>query len=92
MHTEQELIKFGIGALDTNKYIKAIEYFTQAIELNATNSETFELRGIAWFKIFNVEQALSDTSKSIELNTMNHRGWFNKGEILKYKKDYIEAE
>jgi tetratricopeptide (TPR) repeat protein len=92
MQTEEELIKFGVGSLDTNKFIKAIEYFTQAIELNSKNSETFELRGIAWFKIFNIEQALHDTIKAIELDIINHRAWFNKGEILKYKKEFIEAE
>lgn len=92
MQTEEELIKFGVGFLDTNKFIKAIEYFTQAIELNSKNSGTFELRGIAWFQIFNIEQALNDTSKAIELDIKNHRAWFNKGEILKYKKEYTEAE
>ena len=92
METEEDLIKFGVGFLNTNKFIKAIDYFTQAIELNPKNSETFELRGIASFQIFNIEQALNDTSKAIELDMNNHRAWFNKGEILKFKKEYTEAE
>lgn len=92
MQNETELIEIGIGLLETHKYKKSIEIFTQAIQINPINSEIFELRGIANFKLFAIDEALSDTSKAIEIDVENHRAWYNKGEILKYKAEYEEAE
>ncbi|HSZ84811.1 MAG TPA: tetratricopeptide repeat protein [Puia sp.] len=92
MQSETELIKIGTGYLDTLEYKKAIDFYTRAIEINSSNSQTFELRAIAWFKIFDIDKALSDTSTAIELDKKNHNAWFNKGEILKYRKEYSEAE
>ena len=66
MQSETEFLNIGTGFLDTFRYKKAIDYFTKAIEINPKNSQIFELRGIAWFRIFNIDQALNDTSKAIE--------------------------
>jgi len=92
MQTESELIEIGVGLLETRKYKKSIEIFTQAIQINPANSEVFELRGIANFRLFSIEEALTDTSKAIEIDSENHRAWYNKGEILKYQAKYEEAE
>ena len=92
MESETEIIEIGTGFLESFKYKKAIEFFTRAIEINPSNSQTFELRGIAWYRILEIENALADISKAIELDKQNHNAWYNKGEILKYKKHYTEAE
>ena len=92
METEIELINIGIGLLDTFQAKKSIDFFTQAIDINPNNSKTFELRGIAFFRILNIPAALNDTSKAIELDSANHNSWFNKGEIFKHKREYEEAE
>lgn len=92
MQTERELINIASGFLETNKYLKAIEFFTIAIELNPLNAESFELRGIAWFRIFDIEKALTDITKAIELDPDNHRAWYYKGDILKYTKQAQDAE
>ena len=92
MQSETEFLNIGTGFLDTFRYKKAIDYFTKAIEINPKNSQIFELRGIAWFRIFNIDQALNDTSKAIELDEENHAAWYNKGEILKFKNEYEAAE
>ena len=68
MQSETELIKIGTGYLDTFEYKKAIDFYTRAIEINSSNSQAFEFRAIAWFKIFDIEKALSDTSAAIELD------------------------
>src|SRR5437762_14078946 len=92
MQSEKEFMEIGIGFLETFKYNKAIEYFSKAIEINPYNSESFELRGVSWFSLYNIEQSIEDTNKAINLDKENHRAWYNKGEILKYKKIYGEAD
>jgi len=92
MQSEEELIKIGSGLLDTSKYQKAIELFSEVIQLNPANSDAYELRSIANFRILNIENALTDISKATELNPNSHQAWFSKGEIFRQKKVYKEAE
>lgn len=92
IQSEAELLKIGIGLLDTNKYKKAIEFFSQVIEINPANAESYEYRAIASFKIYDVESALADIQKALELDPENHNAWFTKGEIFRYKKEYEQAE
>ncbi|HVY76286.1 MAG TPA: tetratricopeptide repeat protein [Puia sp.] len=90
--SESELIKIGTGLLDTFKYKKAIDYFSEAIQLNPANVEAFVLRGIANFKVLNISDSLDDISKAIDLDGENHLAWFNKGEIFWYKGELQGAE
>jgi tetratricopeptide (TPR) repeat protein len=92
MHTEDELLKIAMGLLDTNKYKKSIEFFTQAIEKNPLNAMSYGNRAIAWFKILDIESALGDVQKAIELDSQYHEAWFMKGEILRQRKEFREAE
>ncbi|HEX9514123.1 MAG TPA: hypothetical protein VF939_26710 [Puia sp.] len=46
MQTEEELLKIAMGLLDTNKFKKAIEFFTQAIEKNPINAISYGHRAI----------------------------------------------
>lgn len=92
MKSEAELLKIGTGLLDTSKYQKAIDVFSEVIEINSENSEAYELRGIANFRILNIENAMTDISKAIAINPDSHQAWFNKGEIFKKRKNYKEAE
>lgn len=85
MQSEVELLKIGTGLLDTFKYQKALEVFSSVIKLNPENSEAYELRAIANFRILNIESALEDISKAIQINPDSHQAWFNKGEILERK-------
>jgi tetratricopeptide (TPR) repeat protein len=92
MQSEEELLKIGVGLLETFKYKKAIEFFTQVIEINPANPDSYEYRGIARFKIYDVDAALNDLDKAVELKPENHQAWYTKGEILRYKKEYALAE
>lgn len=92
MNSEKELFDIATGLLDTFKYQRAIEFFTKVIAINPSNAEAFNLRGISNFKVYNIEQALADLSHAVELDPSNHSAWFNKGEILRFRKDIKEAE
>src|SRR5882724_10793857 len=92
MNSEKELFGIASGLLDTFKYQKAIEFFTKVLEINPANAEALNLRGLANFKLYNAEQALTDFSRATELDPQNHNAWYNKGEILRFKKDPKGAE
>jgi len=91
MQSEEELIKIGTSLLETFKYKKAIEVFTDAIKMNSFNSEIYTLRGMANYQILNIEEALADFSRAVALDPSNHQAWFNTGEILWQRKEYNEA-
>ncbi len=92
MQSFGELFEIGKGFLNTEKYQKAIEFFSRAIEEDINSSEAHELRGVAWFKIFNIDEALKDTSKAIEIDKKNHQAWYNQGELLRFRKEYEKAK
>ncbi len=87
-----ELIELGTGFLDTFKYEKAIEYFSRAILLDPHLAEPYEYRGIAFYKILKIPEALQDLGKAVELDPVNHQAWYNKGEIHFYRKEFNLAE
>lgn len=92
MNSEKELLEIATGLFDTSKYQQAIEFLTKVIVINPSNSEAFTLRGISHFKLYNIDQALIDLSRAIEIDHTNHRAWYCKGEILRNRKETKEAE
>jgi tetratricopeptide (TPR) repeat protein len=89
---ESEYFKIAVGLFETGKYEKAINFFTKAIEQTNKVSEAYNLRGASKFMLHDVEGALSDISKALQIDNQNHEAWFNKGDILSRIKKYEEAE
>jgi len=58
----------GISYLNRKNYDKAIEDFTQAINLNTDHSELFGLRGLAYKEAGDFDKARADFAKALELD------------------------
>ncbi|MBS1663812.1 MAG: tetratricopeptide repeat protein [Bacteroidetes bacterium] len=92
VRSEEGLLKIAVGFLGTNKYKKAIELFTQVIEINPASAIAYGHRALALFKVLDVEAALKDVGRAIVLEPHYHDSWFTKGEIHRHRKEYGEAE
>jgi len=62
-----------------NKYDKAIEDFTQAINFNPNDSDAFMLRGFVYNATYDFDKANADLAKALEINPDN-----------KMAKEYLE--
>lgn len=73
------------------QYMKAIEDFSRAIELDPNDYIAYHDRGIAYSKLNQHERAIADLSRTIELNPNNYRGYFNRGSIYYFLNQYERA-
>ena len=81
-----ELLLKGNECKDQGDYDSAIEYYNKAIELDPSNAQVYNNRGLAWTKKRNYKKAIKDFGDSIKLNpelaiTFSNRGmaWLKKG-------------
>jgi len=91
-YSEMELIDIGLGFLDTERYIRAIDFFSHAIAVNPQSSQAYEFRGLAWLRLLEDEKAIADTEQAIGLDPENFNALANLGGIYLGKQDYGKAE
>jgi tetratricopeptide (TPR) repeat protein len=83
----------GIINNSIGKYGKALDDFTSAIE-SAKNEELYKLylnRGVAYFNVLEYESAMSDFSRSIELNDTVASAYHGRAMLNYEMKDYAAA-
>jgi len=86
---------------DGQKYTdpeKAIDYLSNAIELNPNHAETYNKRGIAYYNLGRYQRTIEDNSEAIRLDpdftvAYNNRGsaYAKLGQYQKAIEDYNEA-
>jgi tetratricopeptide (TPR) repeat protein len=59
--------KNGLKLIETNQYAEAIEEFNQAIDLNAAYTEAYVARAGVYEKMDNIELAVKDYERAVEL-------------------------
>ena len=78
----------GIEEYQKGNYDKAIEYFTEAIELNPNNAIAYHNRGLGYLKTgskytpegrASLEKAISDYSKAVELKPDYVEAYYHRG-------------
>ncbi|MBL8012844.1 MAG: tetratricopeptide repeat protein, partial [Candidatus Omnitrophica bacterium] len=73
--------RLGNYYLDQQDYLEAIEYYRKAIALNPRYHKPYSNRGIAYLRMGNAQEAISDFTRSIELfpeqaaTAYNNRGY-----------------
>jgi tetratricopeptide (TPR) repeat protein len=72
----------GEAYYNEGKYHKAIEYFTQAIELNHNYTDAYHYKGNALSALGKNEDAIEFYNKAIELNPKRATVYYNKGNAL----------
>jgi tetratricopeptide (TPR) repeat protein len=88
-----ECFKNGIYAAENKDYKQAIEYFTQAIELDPKDARFYNNRGDAKFQLKQHKEAIKDYDKVIELGSKNEypSAYINRGDAKFELKQYYEA-
>ncbi len=84
--------------MEKNNYDKAIEDYSQAIQINPKLAEAHNSRGIAYEKKGGYDKAIEDYSQAIQINSKyydayNNRGmaYYDKGEYEKAVADYTQV-
>jgi len=85
----------GEAALDERNYDKAIRLFTKAIESGEVSPENLSKmyfnRGIAWENKGDLNKAIADYTKAIEINPNYAKAYNNRGLAWHNKDDYDKA-
>lgn len=85
----------GYAKMAESKYEDAIQDFDRAIKKHPSD-HYYENRGICKFLNKDIEEALSDLSEAIRLNSKNTSALFNRGNIYysvaKYKEAIVDLE
>jgi tetratricopeptide (TPR) repeat protein len=80
----------GIALSDKGKQLAAIDAFTKAIEKHNGYAQAYERRGVAYFRMGQLEDALLDFSKSNSL-MLNAEAFIGLSEIKKANGDWAGA-
>lgn len=79
--TAQQAAEFnnrGVVTLEKADYRRALEYFTQAVSLNASIAESYFGRGIAYSALGNNQKAVQEYNQVIKLNASYTEAYFNR--------------
>ena len=92
--SEKALIDKGFSNLQSENYQESISDFTKAIEINPSNSYSFETRAYSRAKIGDFKGAINDLSEAIRLNPTSYpymlRGYYKTeiGDVEGAASDY----
>lgn len=86
-----ELKSKGNAALQAENYSEAIDYYTQAINLDPSNHILYSNRSAAYAKTNKYEESLADAEQTITLKSDWPKGYSRKGAALELLEKYDDA-
>jgi stress-induced-phosphoprotein 1 len=81
----------GNAALQADKFDEAIQAYTEAILLDGNNHVLYSNRSAAYLKAGQLQEALKDAEKTIEISPTWAKGYSRQGAVLTYMQKYPEA-
>ena len=84
-------LKQGRELLQNQKFEEAKEYFNKAIAQNAQNAGAFNARGVAYFNLNDMENALLDYNQAIKLSDKDYKAYHNRAMLYTTKNQFDEA-
>ncbi|MGL5646671.1 MAG: tetratricopeptide repeat protein [Clostridium sp.] len=91
MNYSKEQFHKGKEYIKQKNYEKALECFTNSIEMDRNYKEAFCGRGIAYANQGKYEEAIKDYNKAIEIDREYKEAFNNRGIAHKYKEEYEKA-
>lgn len=86
-----ELKSKGNAALQAEKFDEAINYYTQAIQIDGNNHILYSNRSAAYAKVGKYNDSLEDAEKTINLKSDWPKGYSRKGAALELLNRYDDA-
>jgi tetratricopeptide (TPR) repeat protein/Mg-chelatase subunit ChlD len=81
----------GKNALEQQDYARAIQYYGKAIELDASDSESYVYRGVSYMFLGDHQQAIRDNARAIALDNSSAAAYHNRGVCYAKLSDYQQA-
>jgi len=88
------LLKLGYARFHIGDLAGAMESYNKVHEIDVTNSEAWNLKGLIYYRQKNYEKALDCVEKAIETNPTDGMSWYNKScyySLLNQIPESIEA-
>ncbi len=88
------ILKLGYARFHMGDFAGAMESYNKVHEIDVTNSEAWNLKGLIYYRQKNYEKALECVEKSIEINPTDGMSWYNKAcyhSLLNSIPESIEA-
>ena len=86
-----QLKRKGNEAYQAQKWLEAVDYYSQAIDIDATNAVLFANRSAAYLQHGEAQRALEDAKKAVELNPQYVKAYGRQGAAHQALKDYDGA-
>lgn len=90
-NVSETYLKEGRLSLQNQKFEEAKEYFNKAIAQNTQNAEAFNGRGVAYFNLNDIENALLDYNQAIKISDKNYKAYHNRAMLHTVKNQFDEA-
>ncbi|KAM7436220.1 Suppressor of G2 allele of SKP1 [Porites harrisoni] len=87
-----DLVREGNEAFVDDDFEVAIKKYTEALELNAYDAETYLKRAAAYMKLSNNQAAAADASSAVSLQPQNCKAHLRKGIALFHLNDFLAAK
>ncbi len=84
-------LEIGIAFANNNNHKKAVEFLSRSILEEGETTEAYENRGFAYYGLNQVDIALEDFTKAIELAPLNENALLNRGNIYLERKEFDKA-
>src|SRR5574340_334616 len=88
------LLKLGYARFHMGDFAGAMESYNKVHEIDVTNSEAWNLKGLIYYRQKNYEKALDCVEKAIDSNSADGMSWYNKAcyhSLLNHIPEAIEA-
>jgi tetratricopeptide (TPR) repeat protein len=89
--SSNSLLIEGKDALDKDEYKVAIEKFTDYIKANSNSDTAYNFRGLSYFKLGDMANALTDLNNALKINPNNAEAYNNRGNVYYKSGSYIDA-
>ncbi|KAF8763063.1 hypothetical protein HU200_008913 [Digitaria exilis] len=86
-----ELKRKGADAFRNEEYLKATEFYTQALKVDQFDSTLFSNRSICWLRLGDGKKALYDARKCKDLSPKWAKAYYRVGAALMFLEDYDSA-
>src|SRR5574340_134057 len=90
----ESLLEFGYARFHMNDFAGAMESYNKVHEIDVTNAEAWNLKGLIYYQQKNYEKALDSVEKAIDSNPTDGMSWYNKAcyhSLLNHIPESIEA-
>jgi tetratricopeptide (TPR) repeat protein len=88
------LLKLGYTRFHMNDLVGAMESYNKVHEIDVTNAEAWNLKGLIYYRQKNYDKALDSVEKAIDSNPTDGMSWYNKAcyhALLNHIPESIEA-